>query len=296
MEKSTKVRADLFFATTAAFSISFFIIALFDEPCSTPTRILPPAAMETLKESQLSPASTKDQEPKPSTFDNDDDGEYDLEDDEDEYPHLFQSIRSPTGLEVGVSVTWPGTEPIELSTCLPSDEIAPMFHGTQWYVTLVLSCMFFAEQFDMETKLTNLIIFDRHRAGTRVWKAAIVALQYLLDEKGPLKERLERTGSSSFSCLELGCGLGVPGMILSRFHPEARVVLTDCDSLLTQLQHNLAQNFANASSTLTAATLDWAEENDLTRLLQECQLNSFDLVLNCDCIYEPLYGDSWKAL
>ena len=61
-----------------------------------------------------------------------DDGEYNLEDDEDEYPHLFQSLRTPSGLEVGVRVTWPGTKPVELSTCLPSDEIAPMFHGTQW--------------------------------------------------------------------------------------------------------------------------------------------------------------------
>lgn len=70
------------------------------------------------------------------------DGEYDLEDDEDEYPHLFQSIRSSTGLEVGVRVTWPDTEPIELSTCLPSDEIAPMFHGTQWYVSSTSSSVF----------------------------------------------------------------------------------------------------------------------------------------------------------
>ena len=112
-----------------------------------------------------------------------------------------------------------------------------------------------------------------------------------------MKEEFQSIGSSNFSCLELGCGLGVPGMILSRFYPEARVVLTDCNSLVPQLQLNLVKNFADAASNnLTASTLDWAEENDLTRLLQECQLNSFDVVLNCDCIYEPLYGDSWKAL
>lgn len=68
----------------------------------------------------------------------DDDCDCDCDDwpdeDEDEYPHLFQSIRSPTGLETGVRVTWPHTDVIELSTCLPSTEIAPMFHGTQWSV------------------------------------------------------------------------------------------------------------------------------------------------------------------
>ena len=246
--------------------------------------------MEALTKNQPSSSASKAEESKPSTFDDD----YDLQDDEDDYPHLFQSVRSRTGLEVGVSVTWPGTEPFELSTCLPSEEIAPMFHGTQWYVASVL--VFVEQHIDSKSfKKCHSSHNFRHRAGTRVWKAAIVALQYLLDEKGPLKERLERTGSPTFSCLELGCGLGVPGMILSRFHPESRVVLTDCDSLLSQLQHNLAQNFTETPN-LTAATLDWAKEDDLKRLLEECQLDSFDLVLNCDCIYEPLYGESWKAL
>ena len=26
------------------------------------------------------------------------------------------------------------------------------------------------------------------------------------------------------------------------------------------------------------------------------QETDFDIVLNCDCVYEPLYGDSWKLL
>ena len=149
-------------------------------------------------------------------------------------------------------------------------------------------------------KLTSNISHIKHssayfRAGTRVWKAAIVALQYLLEDKGPLKQEGIDAGTSTFSCLELGCGLGVPGMILHQFHPDSRVVLTDCESLLPQLEHNLAKNFGNMPN-LTAATLDWANDEDLTRLLQECKLEAFDVVLNCDCIYEPLYGESWKDL
>lgn len=71
--------------------------------------------------------------PLPDDNDDNDDDEYNLRDDEDEYSHLVQSMRSPTGLEIGVRITWPGVDkPIELSTCLPSQEIAPMFHGTQW--------------------------------------------------------------------------------------------------------------------------------------------------------------------
>ena len=139
-----------------------------------------------------------------------------------------------------------------------------------------------------------------NRAGTRVWKAAIVALQYLLDEHGPLKQEY-LAKSSTFSCLELGCGLGVPGMILHAFYPDSRIVLTDCAALLPQLESNLKQNFPSttdiaAKPSLSAATLDWDEAADLQQLLSGCNLDSFDVVLNCDCIYEPLYGTSWKAL
>ena len=96
--------------------------------------------MSLATESQLPPVATAT-----TCADNNDDndGEYDLhddDDDDDEYPHLFQSVRSSTGLEIGVRVTWPGVKPIELSTCLPSEEIAPMFHGTQWYVAYVVCC------------------------------------------------------------------------------------------------------------------------------------------------------------
>ena len=31
-------------------------------------------------------------------------------------------------------------------------------------------------------------------------------------------------------------------------------------------------------------------------LLSASQVEKFDVVLNCDCIYEPLYGTSWKML
>jgi hypothetical protein len=53
------------------------------------------------------------------------------EGDDDLYDAYFQSIRSPTGLEIGVKVMWPSLMdkdeelPMELSTCLPEDEIAP---------------------------------------------------------------------------------------------------------------------------------------------------------------------------
>ena len=39
--------------------------------------------------------------------------------------------------------------------------------------------------------------------------------------------------------------------------------------------------------------LDWSRDavRDLIR-----ETGPFDIVINCDCVYEPLYGDSWKLL
>jgi predicted nicotinamide N-methyase len=209
-----------------------------------------------------------------------DDGEYEEgEGDDDRYDAFFQSIRSPTGLEIGVQVTWPSVThkdpaaapeaPMELSTCLPEDEIAPMFHGTQW-------------------------------AGTRVWRAAIVALQYLEQQNNNASSSATKIVRPESTVLELGCGLGVPGILLHKLF-DCHVVLTDMDVLVEQLRQNLVTNgLTNTTSDNTppkiqAQPLDWSVKG-LEELFRATDMQTFDVVLNCDCIYEPLYGDSWKML
>jgi Lysine methyltransferase len=182
--------------------------------------------------------------------------ESDDDDNDDSYDEFFQSIRSETGLEIGINVSWPGSmATVSLSTCLPQEEIAPMFHGTQW-------------------------------AGTRVWRASVILIQYLLSEQTPIQLGPET------SVLELGCGLGVPGMVLHSMK-DCGVVITDMGVLLEQLRKNLAANFT--TERIRAEALDWSEPS-VIQLLRTTGKSGFDLVLNCDCIYEPLYGDSWKKL
>ncbi|EEC46676.1 predicted protein [Phaeodactylum tricornutum CCAP 1055/1] len=183
----------------------------------------------------------------------------DDESDEDEYSDWLQSVRTETGLETGIRVTWPGVEPFLLSTCLPATEMAPLFHGTQW-------------------------------AGTRIWRAAVVAVQYLLS---PTQAPLLLTDVTNV--LELGCGLGLPGMILHALR-QSPVVLSDKESLLTQLRDNIANAFPDRGRLLQAEALDWSDDS-VHQLLEKLRLpNGFDLVLNCDCVFEYLYGDSWKHL
>ncbi len=198
---------------------------------------------------------------------------------EDEFD--FIESRWENGVETGLIISWPNaSRSLHLSTKLTEDMIAPLFDGTQW-------------------------------AGTRVWKAAIVALEYLLKEHSSMK-----------SLLELGCGLGVPSMLWHLLQENERlntpslsplvsrkVVLTDMPDLLPQLEANVKENFPESyGKSIHAKALDWSTVA-LQKLWQE-EINNttpqqdnttpqrvFDICLNCDCIYEPLYGrQAWESL
>jgi predicted nicotinamide N-methyase len=183
-----------------------------------------------------------------------DSNDYDDADDNDPYLRMiqFQSIRNSDGLEEAISVQWHENMkyPLRLSTLLQPEDLAPLFAGAQW-------------------------------AGTRVWHASIAAVQYLISNA-----RI----SSSTRVLELGSGLGVPGILLHALY-QCPVTLTDQESILSQLQHNVEHNFTSCN--IQARPLSWSKDA-IALLLNETK--DFDICLNCDCIYEPLYGDSWKQL
>lgn len=225
----------------------------------------------------------------------------------------FESIRDPsTQLEEAVTFSWPGiyqhddddsTEEIQqqdgdeegrvlrkitISTLLEEDDLAPLFGGCQW-------------------------------AGTRLWGAAVRAIQYLAghlemqesDSNGctGAKFELNKSGDDTTTLLELGCGLGVPGMIYHML--GSTVVLTDQEDILVQLEKNVEDNFpstaisnkasspdsAFATQYIRAMPLSWSREG-VHSLLEQIQLSTagFDIVLNCDCVFEPLYGKSWHLL
>jgi len=193
----------------------------------------------------------------------------------------FQSLRDDSKLEQGISLVWP-TDPrcrtLSLSTLLEPDDLAPLFAGAQW-------------------------------AGTRVWHAAIHGMFYM-------EKEYNADASTGASLLELGCGLGVPGMIWHMLGGNA--VLSDQESIMSQLHVNLRTNFAETTTTrgdneegvkereantpkgvshaISAHPLSWSRDG-VHRLLKDSgYTDGFDYVLNCDCVYEPLYGKSWELL
>lgn len=175
----------------------------------------------------------------------------------------FESHRNHCQLEEAISVTYPlpshaiCPRKLVLSTLLKEDDLVPLFDGAGW-------------------------------AGTRVWPCAIWAIKYMIDLHG--KDKL--------SLCELGCGLGVPGMIWHQLGQS--VVLSDQHRIMSQIKENVESNFPDtvgkSDGGIQAHALNWSREG-LHVLFQETGFqNGFDLVLNCDCVYEPLYGKSWELL
>ena len=211
----------------------------------------------------------------------------------------FESTRNQSSrLEESISFSWPGIyeeyddftgvqhhddtrrklRKVILSTLLEEDDLSPLFDGATW-------------------------------AGTRLWAAAIRGVQYLSGQlpvyhcSSNENTFIEINRTTPTSVLELGCGLGVPGMILHLL--GCHVVLTDQPDILSQLEKNVAFNFGHVDdnndgrkkSRIQAMPLSWSRDNT-NQLLIELgrETTGFDIVINCDCVFEPLYGQSWHLL
>lgn len=201
---------------------------------------------------------------------------------------LFESVRDrSTNLEQSICFSWPGIyedddeasttdissndlpnekklRKITLSTLLEEADIAPIFDGSRW-------------------------------AGTRLWRAAIRGIQYITGHLDATPTFLDcivnQNPTKRTSLIELGCGLGVPGMIYHML--GGNVVLTDQANIISQLEKNVLQNFPNTavpagnSYTIQALPLSWSKEG-ISELLHKLKRSDvgFDIVLNCDCVFE----------
>nr|P0CV14.1 RecName: Full=Secreted RxLR effector protein 48; Flags: Precursor [Plasmopara viticola] len=94
---------------------------------------------------------------------------------------------------------------------------------------------------------------------------------------------------------------GVPGMA-ARVAGAHHVVLTEQDELLRLLRVNLAANaevltheIEEEKGGIVARPLSWGIEHTKEYLARYGD-EKIDVILSCDCIYEPLYGTSWKGL
>lgn len=171
-------------------------------------------------------------------------------------------------VEEGVRVRVDGKD-LELTLLMQADELAPLFSGAAW-------------------------------AGTLLWDAAVhLARRFIADYRSKLSE---------LRVLELGAGIGVPGMA-ARLAGAKHVVLTEQDDLLRLMHQNLAANAGvlrlpsgeelgesvDDQGEIVARPLSWGVQQTNAYVAQ-FKHEPIDVVLSCDCIYEPLYGTSWREL
>ena len=153
----------------------------------------------------------------------------------------------------------PICDPLELDLKMTPDMIEPVFSGAAWAGTVLW------------------------RAAARLVDTALLAPDACVSVKGR-------------SVVELGCGLGVPGMVAARLGAKA-VALTEQDSLIELLDRNVRGNFTpEVASTITSCEFFWSKDG--AQQLRKDLVNGdfFDVVVCCDCVYVPLYGDCWIQL
>ena len=119
-------------------------------------------------------------------------------------------------------------------------------------------------------------------AGTVVWPASLYLANYLARERVFI-----RNDGGEQTVIELGSGVGIPGVV-SGILGAKRVILTEQPPLSELLDRNIRSLFPSARN-YEVITLDWRQPVPST-------IDHVDLILISDCIYEGLYGESWRDL
>ena len=155
--------------------------------------------------------------------------------------------------------------------------IAPCATSEWWYRTFSYKRKGEAH-YGADVTLRTTSSISKGGTGCAVWEAGLVLAELAVAHPERFAER---------SCLELGCGTGLSGILISRQRPK-RLVLTDGNSeTLDNLRFNLAVN-AVAVDTADAAVLcshfNWEVEPDSIALEI---LADVDVVVAADILYDP---------
>lgn len=121
----------------------------------------------------------------------------------------------------------------------------------------------------------------------RVWCSALVLTDELVDRHVDALRGGARV-------LELGCGLGLPGMACAAL--GARTLLTDMPQAMPRVEESIRDNYERGwkgAGSVRAVSLEWDAIAAEILVLQE---GRFDFILCSDCVYESCYGESWREL
>jgi hypothetical protein len=114
---------------------------------------------------------------------------------------------------------------------------------------------------------------DYDLTGQLVWPGAVLMNTYLSEHPETVKDH---------SIIELGSGVGITGILCSRFCKE--VVLTDHnDEVLEIIKKNIEMQSCsgNANAVLTAEKLEWGNYVHISNIIEK-HPSGFDLILGAD--------------
>ncbi|XP_020169445.1 uncharacterized protein [Aegilops tauschii subsp. strangulata] len=118
---------------------------------------------------------------------------------------------------------------------------------------------------------------DYDLTGQLVWPGAVLMNTYLSEHPETVK---------GHSLIELGSGIGITGILCSRFCKE--VVLTDHnDEVLEIIKKNIEMQSCsgNADAVLTAEKLEWGNHDHLSNIIEKHPVG-FDLILGADICFQ----------
>ena len=141
----------------------------------------------------------------------------------------------------------------------------------------------FADGDDLTLELTRFAGDARGDAGVghQIWPAAIALAVFMRSSEAPELPSRPRV-------LELGAGIGLPGLDLARRLPGARVTLTDTrPALLSLLRDNLntLQRAGVGSSHVEIQELTWSDA--AVDGIDEADVGTYDLAVGADVCYDP---------
>ncbi|XP_038710026.1 protein N-lysine methyltransferase METTL21A [Tripterygium wilfordii] len=129
---------------------------------------------------------------------------------------------------------------------------------------------------------------DFDLTGQLVWPGAMILNDYLSKNSEMLQ---------GFSAIELGSGVGVTGILCSKFCRE--VLMTDHNNEVLKILKKNIELHADCHAELAAEKLEWGNSDQVNEILQRYS-GGFDLILGADICFQqssvPLLFDTVEQL
>jgi len=144
-----------------------------------------------------------------------------------------------------------------------------------------------------EAKRRQDAMFDEEgtNTGFLLWDSAVHMSEYLAQHREIVFGK---------TVLELGCGLGLPGFVSARLGAK-KVGLTDRPLVAKLCEKGIKLNELDNHSgeeeedSVFAEALEW-RDGDVRELKQRQFHDQLDVIIACDCVFAPLFGDSFLLL